>query len=577
MNDAILAQQRLMQAIQNYQTGDLSAAEKDLKDLHEKFPKSDQILTLLGTVIFAQKKHKEAFRNYREALKINPDNEDALINIGTVEKARGNFDSALSYMQQALKKLPSRADIYYNLGTVYAEKEDLDNAEASFLKCLQMDERIYQVQVPLAEVYIKRGKLEQAEEALLKARQWGNTPEIQALLNKILNLKGETITEENTPEITPIKVQSTPPVMIYQEPMDEDSTEKALGIDGNDIQSLLDMAVMFHERFQVNESEKYYQKVLQKAPNHPQALNGMRKLRSYKIPGWHFDMLEDSARNDAFQEAIERVLRKLPGARVLDIGTGSGLLAMMAARAGASEVVACEMHKDLSEIAKEIVASNGYADKIKVINKKSTDLVKGVDYDEKFDIIVSEILDCGGLGEGVIPSLRHAKQKLLKPRGIMIPEGVTLHGQLIEIPHKYKMNPINQISGFDLSAFNQFKPIGEYTRVYLQQEPHKTLSNPFPLKKYNFHQLTEALAFSEMLKEQKRVRITNDGQLQAVAFWFDLHMDGEKSYSSGPRGSMVHWGQAIYYLNKPKIVKEGTEELVDIHFSDTLLQFNLPG
>ena len=71
-------------------------------------------------------------------------------------------------------------------------------------------------------------------------------------------------------------------------------------------------------------------------------------------------VLQDRARNDAYDLAITKVIQKKGGeARVLDIGTGSGLLSMMAARAGAKYVIACEGKKPIADIARYIVRKNG--------------------------------------------------------------------------------------------------------------------------------------------------------------------------------------------------------------------------
>ena len=71
-------------------------------------------------------------------------------------------------------------------------------------------------------------------------------------------------------------------------------------------------------------------------------------------------MLNDTTRNDAFERAIKAaVAREGRHARILDIGAGSGLLSMMAARVGASNIVACERVPIIAEAAERIVALNG--------------------------------------------------------------------------------------------------------------------------------------------------------------------------------------------------------------------------
>ena len=80
-------------------------------------------------------------------------------------------------------------------------------------------------------------------------------------------------------------------------------------------------------------------------------------------------MVRDEARNAAYDAALRRAVT--PGMRVLEIGTGSGLLAMMAARAGARHVYTCEVVPQIAQAAREIVARNGYAERITVLDKHS--------------------------------------------------------------------------------------------------------------------------------------------------------------------------------------------------------------
>ncbi len=71
------------------------------------------------------------------------------------------------------------------------------------------------------------------------------------------------------------------------------------------------------------------------------------------IPRWHFAMLNDHQRNQAFFDAIEAT--DFVGKTVLDIGTGTGLLAMLIARRGAQHVYTCECNELVAEKAKEII------------------------------------------------------------------------------------------------------------------------------------------------------------------------------------------------------------------------------
>jgi predicted RNA methylase len=93
------------------------------------------------------------------------------------------------------------------------------------------------------------------------------------------------------------------------------------------------------------------------------------------VPRWHFAMLNDAERNDAFAVAFER--RLWPGCHVLDIGSGSGILAMMAIRAGAGRVTTCEANPVIADLARQIVAAHGMANVIDVLAVHSTNLRVG--------------------------------------------------------------------------------------------------------------------------------------------------------------------------------------------------------
>ena len=181
---------------------------------------------------------------------------------------------------------------------------------------------------------------------------------------------------------------------------------------------------------------------------------------------WHFDMLNDRDRNASYARAIERatasVLSRRSDCSALDIGTGSGLLALLCAKSGCSAVAAVEQDEKLGAIAAENARACGYGDGTMVVcaghsgtmrttKKKSTSTSTstaaapssehhawGVRLGKKRmlkrrpDIIVSEVLDSGLLGEDCIPTLRHAAT-VLAPGGVMIPSRARVFAQVREI------------------------------------------------------------------------------------------------------------------------------------------------
>lgn len=103
-------------------------------------------------------------------------------------------------------------------------------------------------------------------------------------------------------------------------------------------------------------------------------------------------------------------------AHVLDIGTGTGLLSMLAVKYGADSVVACEAFQPMANCAINIIDQNHFSEKIKVVKKHSTALTVGKDGDlpHKFNILVSEVFDTELIGEGAIRTFNHAHENLLE-------------------------------------------------------------------------------------------------------------------------------------------------------------------
>ncbi len=137
--------------------------------------------------------------------------------------------------------------------------------------------------------------------------------------------------------------------------------------------------------------------------------------------GMHIAMLNDRARTQAYLDAIARIVR--PGDVVIDLGTGTGVLAMAAARAGASRVYAIEA-SSFADTAEKTVADNGYADVVQIVRGWSTE----IDLPERADVLLSEIIGNDPFAEGFLLYLSDARRRFLKPDGILLPDRFALGG-----------------------------------------------------------------------------------------------------------------------------------------------------
>ncbi len=157
-------------------------------------------------------------------------------------------------------------------------------------------------------------------------------------------------------------------------------------------------------------------------------------MRSAAVDPWHMRMVNCKARNVAYDAAIRQAVAASPhNCTVLDIGTGTGLLALMAVRAGAGGVLAVEINSSLCAVAAEALRVNETTGQCALLHGHSESVrVEHLSKGEPVDIIVTELVDSGLLGERILPVLRDARKRLLKPGGICIPSRAIVHVCLIE-------------------------------------------------------------------------------------------------------------------------------------------------
>ena len=291
------------------------------------------------------------------------------------------------------------------------------------------------------------------------------------------------------------------------------------------------------------------------AARHPDVPLIQQKLRNAVqalVPAWHVPMMNDAARNQAFERAIRRaVARHGPHARVLDIGTGSGLLSLMAARAGAAAVTTCEAVPAIADVAREVIARNGYADRIRVLAKRSTELVLGEDIDAPADILVSEILSSSVLSEYVLPTFEDAIARLIKPDATIIPRAVTAIGCLAGGPALESMAFVDRVEGFDLSPFGLLAPPRLPLNGYFP--PWTRLSSDCDLLRIDLTKAANPPQIGEVV-----VPVARAGLAVGVAQWLHVDLDGATVFTNPPEMSEGGgWQQVLHTFTRPRHVTAG--------------------
>jgi protein arginine N-methyltransferase 1 len=142
------------------------------------------------------------------------------------------------------------------------------------------------------------------------------------------------------------------------------------------------------------------------------------------------EMIGDELRTSRYAQALQRAVK--PGCVVLDIGTGAGIMAMLACGFGARRVFAVEPG-DVIELAREFAAANGFAGRVEFIQGVST----AVELPERADVVVAEIHGILPLFEKSLVTLIDARTRLMAPGGVMIPARETIWASVVQAPALY--------------------------------------------------------------------------------------------------------------------------------------------
>ena len=241
------------------------------------------------------------------------------------------------------------------------------------------------------------------------------------------------------------------------------------------------------------------------------------------IEDGYFKMVRDETRYQILDRALRRVLGG--GGRVLDIGTGVGLLAMIAARAGADEVVTCEQNAVVAETAKAVIAANGLQRKVKVVAKKSTDLVVGLDMAGPADVLVWDNIGSNMLGAGALPTIEDALRRLVIPGAPVIPARGTIWAALAEDARAGEQH-MGRTLGFDLSPFNRLAR--GYT-IKTEAERLSLRSEPVALFEFDF-----ACGGPYPAERVGRQAMATGGNANGVVQWLELAIDDHDIYCANP-------------------------------------------
>ncbi|KAI4618308.1 uncharacterized protein J4E87_007976 [Alternaria ethzedia] len=301
-------------------------------------------------------------------------------------------------------------------------------------------------------------------------------------------------------------------------------------------------------------------------------------FESYKGNSIHREMIEDRVRTEGYRDFIEKNAEVFAGKTVLDVGCGTGILSLFCARAGAKKVFAVD-NSGIAVRAKEIIAKNGYQDRIELIQGRAEDFnTQRLIGKEKVDIIISEWMGYGLLFEGMLDSVLRARDMYLKPDGIMVPSHCNIRLAPISdadwIADSTSEKFWKDIYGFDFSPMIPGGLLNTH-EIGVFDVPEKALCGTA-----TSHLLEMKTVSVQDLSFKVPLRMTLDRDitsLQAIAIWFDTifihpgssqdvktldNVDWGKNgipglgFSTGPNNTPTHWHQAVLLLDQEVAEKQ---------------------
>ena len=270
-------------------------------------------------------------------------------------------------------------------------------------------------------------------------------------------------------------------------------------------------------------------------------------------------MVSDRPRTNAFAAAIREVVQ--PGHVVLDLGTGTGILAMFAAQAGARKVYAIDA-TDIAEVALYLVKVNGLSDQIQVLRGRASEL----QLDQKVDVIISEWLGNAVFAEGMLPAVLDARDRNLAPHGRMLPSKVRVLIAPLDEPILYHTDGPGfwreRIHDLDFSSLQEIE-LSQGCATQIRVEPAAVLAPGQVILELD---LLTASIDDVWFEGQLEFVPVRDGVLNGFCLWFEADLAPSVTLDTGPFSPETHWAQT-YMSFWPRPVRAGEPVAVSVDFS----------
>lgn len=279
---------------------------------------------------------------------------------------------------------------------------------------------------------------------------------------------------------------------------------------------------------------------------------------SYSNLAAQASMVFDEIRNRAYLSAMQTCIG--PETVVLDLGAGLGVLGLLAAKAGARHVFCVEPSPVAAHIA-SLAQANGVADRITVLQAP----IEAVELPCQVDVILSVFTGNLLFTEDLLPSLYHARNRWLKPGGVLLPDRARLFLCAAEAGHSHAKSIARYETpslGIDYSALAG--PAANGLIAWQRDEPFPVPLTP-PLLAC---ELDLYRSEADGVHVSGQFAATCDGTLHALLGWIEIKL-GSEWLSTAPDRPPVHWSPILLPFRTPVAVRAGEEIGFELRYIDS--------
>jgi predicted RNA methylase len=249
----------------------------------------------------------------------------------------------------------------------------------------------------------------------------------------------------------------------------------------------------------------------------------------------HERLLADRARTDAYHRAIARYVA--PNDTVIELGTGSGILSLFAARRGARKILAID-HSDIIDVASRVAEANGLS-RISFIKTRS----KQLRLPERVDVIIHEQIGKYVFDEQLLANITDLRDRLLKPSGRILPSRFEVFFEATKLREKYRVPLMweQDIHGVDFASLRPWyeRTVDRGTRMHVRPEhidyllcqPEKVLE--FDLMTAREEDFPRTISYSRS--------VVKSGRLDGFCLYFRALFDDEIVFGNSPGDETTDW------------------------------------